>query len=121
MTKTFYTSNYETNGSNPKAVAISNEYDIPASYDGVWDEDLSPTSEMLTEYHDRQISHDEYAAQYAALLTSRGLTPESIADKYEDGTIFICYDYEDGDISICHRFILSEILNGAEVATVSEI
>jgi len=121
MSKTFYTSNYETSGTNPKAVAISNEADIPADYTGVKFLDLSPTTEMLGEYHDRAISHDEYAQQYAALLASRGLTPAKIADTFEDGTIFVCYDYEDGDVSICHRVILSEILNAAEVANVTEI
>lgn len=121
MSKTFYTSNYETSGSNPKAVAISNQADIPADYTGAKFLDLAPTTEMLAEYHDRAISHDEYSVQYAALIASRGLTPASIADQFEDGTIFVCYDYEDGDASICHRVILSEILNAAEVATVSEI
>lgn len=127
--KTFYTSNYERNGTNPSAIAISNPADVPADYTGARDDSLSPTDELLVAYHDRKIGHDEYAASYLALLGERGYTPESVAEKFADGTIFICYDYEDGsasgddadngDLSICHRVFLSQWLDG--VVSISEI
>lgn len=121
MTKTFYTSNYETNGTNPKAVAISEPSLVPASYEGVRNADLAPTKELLNEYHDQKITHEEYSKHYTSLLTARGLTPEKIAESFEDGTTFLCFDYEDGDPSVCHRVILAEWLTEAGVAVVTEI
>lgn len=119
--KTFYTSNYGRSGTDAKGVAISHPRDIPATFQGNAANDLAPTEEMLNEYHDRKIGHDEYEQQYITLLQSRGLSPQSIVEQYEDGTIFLCYDYEDGDASICHRYLLSGWLNESGLAQVSEI
>jgi uncharacterized protein YeaO (DUF488 family) len=119
--KHFYTSNYDRFGADPKAVAISHPRDVPENYTGIKFADLAPTEDMLEEYHDRKISHDEYAVQYGALLSSRGLHAAELAEKFDDGTIFLCFDYEDGDISICHRVILAELLNDTGVASVTEI
>jgi hypothetical protein len=132
--KTFYTSNYERSSTSPLAVSISNPADVPATYEGARDADLSPTDDLLERYHARDVSHEGYAAAYIALLGERGITPQSIADKFEEGTIFVCYDYEDGasgsedadtgtadDLSICHRVFLSKWLNDSGVVTISEI
>jgi uncharacterized protein YeaO (DUF488 family) len=119
--KTFYTSNYEKNGTNPKAIAISEPSLVPSDYDGKRSESLAPTSELLEEYHAQKITHDVYAGHYKALLGSRNITPQTIVDSTPDGSVFLCFDYEDGDPSICHRFILSEWLNESGLATVTEI
>jgi uncharacterized protein YeaO (DUF488 family) len=116
----FSTSNYEKNSANPLAVAISHPRDVPAEYTGAKNADLAPTEAMLEEYHERKVSHDEYAAEYVKLLGTRGITPQSLTEQYPDGAVFLCFDYEDGDISICHRVILAEWLTAAGFAT-SEI
>jgi hypothetical protein len=123
----FFTSNYTRNASNPSAVAISFSSDIPADYTGAVAAKLAPTGELLETYHDREIDHDAYEAAYIALLGERGVTPESLAAEFADGTIFICYDYEDGesgdgdadngDTSICHRVFLAKWLSEAGVTT----
>ena len=121
--KTFFTSTYDLNGSNPKAVAVSHETEIPADYAGERAADLSPTMEMLDKYHGRdddRESHAEYTREYISLLASRGLNAATIANSYEDGTVFVCYDYPEGDTSICHRHILKEILTCAGAAVVTE-
>ena len=119
--KTFYTSNYEKNGTNPLAVAISEPSYVPANYSGVTEPNLSPNKELLEEYHDGKVNHDTYVIHFLALLGSRGITPESVVKQFEDGTVFLCFDYEDGDESVCHRFILSDWLNASGLAEVSEI
>ena len=119
--KIFYTSNYEKNGTNPLAVAISEPSLVPDDYKGVRNAALSPTRELLEEYNSQNITHDVYVKHYTNLLIARGMTPEKIAANFSNGTIFLCFDYEDGDPSICHRVILGEWLMEAGVATVIEI
>ena len=122
--KVFYTSSYEASGRENQAVAISHESEIPDSYKGVRATELAPSQEMLDKYHgakDTKEKHAEYAQQYLALLRSRELTPALITDKYENGTIFVCYDYEAGDDSVCHRHILSELLAATGHAEVQPI
>jgi hypothetical protein len=119
--KTFYTSNYEKNGTNPAAIAISEPSLVPSDYTGKLGASLAPTPELLEEYHAQKITHDIYAGHYKALLGLRGVSPETIIETVPDGSIFLCFDYEDGDPSICHRFILSEWLNDSGLAKVTEI
>ncbi len=119
--KTFYTSNYDRNGKNEAAVAISVPSLVPADYTGIRDANLAPSQELLDEYHDKHIDHDTYTAHYTALLDSRGITPQSIVCQFNEGTVFICFDYEDGDESICHRFILADWLNASGLASVKEV
>lgn len=119
--KTFYISNYETSGDKEQAVAISHPTMVPLSYVGTTDDSLAPTIEMLNEYHDRQIDHDTYERQYLDLLTERGLTLPIIVDKFEDETIFVCFDYEDGDVSICHRNILADWISESGLAVVKDL
>lgn len=119
--KTYFTSNYERNGSNPKAVAISEPSLVPADYSGKLGPSLAPTPELLEEYHSQNIDHDTYAAHYKALLAERGVSPQNIVETIEDGSVFLCFDYEDGDPSICHRVILGEWLIESGLAQVTEI
>jgi hypothetical protein len=119
--KTYYTSNYDKQGTNALAIAISEPSLVPASYTGKLGASLAPTPELLEEYHNQKIDHDTYATHYKALLESRGVSPQNIVETIEDGSVFLCFDYEDGDPSICHRVILGEWLTESGLATVSEI
>lgn len=124
--KVYYISSYEESGREKQAVAISHASEIPDSYQGVRADDLAPSQEMLDKYHDAKDTkekHKEYAQEYLALLGSRGLNPSAITDRYDNGTIFVCYDYEEGDDSVCHRHILSELLvatGHAEIQPISQ-
>lgn len=119
--KVFYTSNYADSADDPTAVAVSNAAEVPSDYSGKRDEDLSPTMELLDKYHNRDDDkgHTSYAQDYIALLAERGLTVAAIAEKFESGTTFICYDYDDATGHICHRMILAELLNATGMATVT--
>ena len=129
--KQFFTATYHTadygdgvlDGDNPMAVAVSHASGIPASWVGRRDPELAPSAEMLKKYHGRddETGHAAYALEYLELLGSRGLNASAIAEKYPNGTIFVCYDYDEGDTSICHRLILSELLNATGVADVAEM
>jgi uncharacterized protein YeaO (DUF488 family) len=126
---TLYISNYATSGNSPLAVSISHPSDVPETFTGTRDELLAPSTELLTEYHDGTLTNAEYAERYIALLGERGLTPSSISERFDDGTIFVCYDYEDGEASdgdadngdtkTCHRIFLAKWLNDNGVETVA--
>ena len=118
--KTYFTSNYERDGKNPHAVAISHPSMVPADYTGARNETLAPTEDLLHAYHNQHISHDAYKARYIELLTSRGISPESILLAFPADTVFICFDYEDDDPSVCHRLILGEWLVESGLARVFE-
>lgn len=117
--KTFHTSNYDRDGANPLAVAIS--YKPPEDYAGAVDVSLAPTKALLDEYHDDKITDDQYAKDYIALIESRGVTAQSVIDRYPEGTIFLCYDYKDGSANRCHRFILADYLMAGGAVDVPEL
>lgn len=116
-----FISNYTRSGSHENAVAISNSADVPFGFGGHRDEKLSPTTDLLTRYHAREITTDQYGEEYIALLVSRGVTPEGVLAKHTADAVFVCYDYEDGEADggdadgaspfTCHRYILAKWLN----------
>ena len=114
--KTFYTSNYDRNGTNPMAIAISEPSLVPDTYTGVRNEHLAPRKGALDDYHAGTMTEAEYKAEYLAKINL-----VTVADEFPDGTVFLCFDYEEESTLFCHRFFLSEALNNAGVATVTEI
>lgn len=111
--KKFYTSNYARNSENPMSLAISAK--PPVWYHGIRAPELAPTWDILNAYHDDTV---EYEKAYYEMLKSRGLTPKNIVDRYNDGSIFLCYESPD---DFCHRQLFARWVNASGLATIEEI
>lgn len=77
------------------------------SADYVHEPRLAPSAELLEAYQDKQITFDEYAAQFRALLAER--RPEQWLDRarFEQPTVLLCAEPE---ADRCHRRLVAEYL-----------
>lgn len=66
--------------------------------------ELAPIEEILKKYKDGQMSWDEYARAYSALLEQRSVAQKINPDEF-DGGCFLCAELSS---THCHRRILAE-------------
>ena len=67
--------------------------------------DVAPTWDLILNVRNCKITHEQYTKGYLALLKQRNLNPQQIANMFEQGTIFLCYEAPD---DFCHRHIFAE-------------
>lgn len=102
-----HTSNYNRQGTNTKAIAISYSI-IPAIrswFSGKHLPALGPSGDLLGRYKDGSVTEEEYVFEYISLLTKRKITPEIVLEMVPDGSVLLCYERP---FEFCHRSILSE-------------
>jgi hypothetical protein len=91
------------------AVSIAYGADVPFSFVGHRDEKLAPTLNMNTRLHNGELSPEAYAAEYLALLATRGVTPEGVLAKHTDEVVFVCGENDP------HRAIFTQWMNDGGV------
>ena len=104
MILTSYFANWRNFPGNRKKISISRitpkwfKADIEAK-------ELAPSSKLLKEYKEGNVSDEEYEERYFNETLSK-LDPLSIYKKYKDG-IFLCYESSE---DFCHRQLVSKWL-----------
>ncbi len=68
--------------------------------------ELAPSEEILKKYKDGQMSWDEYARAYSALLEQRGVAQKINPDEFDRG----CFLCAEASPDRCHRRLLAEYL-----------
>lgn len=68
--------------------------------------DFAPTKELLGRYRDKQLTWDEYAQKYRALLVSRNIA-ETVKVAALDSACLLCSEHLP---HYCHRRLLAEFL-----------
>lgn len=101
--KKIFTSNYARQGQNSQSYGIS--YSSPNWFTGGRFRELAPEWWMVDASKKGELNNEEYARVYVELLTSRGLTPDSILSKLPDGAILLCYEAPN---TFCHRRVLAD-------------
>ena len=96
-----YTSNYATQGTNPKAVSISRK--PPPWYTGEHFPELAPTWDMITAVKLGNIDELEYTKLYLQLLKQNKIDP-NIVTQFPEGTMLLCYE---SPKDFCHRHVLA--------------
>lgn len=114
--KKLYTSYYARSGKHPNAVAIS--VISPSFYQGKKYLNLAPTWDLLRAYKSGQVDDKGYTEWYLRLLQERKLTPQSVVDDLEEGSVLLCYE---GPGKFCHRHVVAEWLEAGADVEVTEI
>ena len=97
-----FTSNYARSATFHLSFAISKK--PPDWYTGKCLPQLAPTWELLKAYKQEEITQQDYAEVYIALLKKRNFTPQRILDALPDNSRLLCYE-KIGDF--CHRRVLA--------------
>lgn len=71
-------------------VSIAYSADVPFSFAGHRDEKLAPTYCMKVRLQNGELSAEDFAKEYLALLTTRGVTPEGVLAKHTDHAVLVC-------------------------------
>ena len=114
--KKLHTSYYARSGTHPKALCISAK--APSFYRGKFYTPLAPTWELLRAYKSGQVDERGYTEWYLRLLQERKLTPESVVEELEEGSVLLCYE---GPGKFCHRHIVAEWLEAGADVEVTEL
>ena len=71
---------------------------------------LTPTPELLTGIRSKQISWNEYAARYNALIEERDVASKLDRSTFEGPTVLLC---SEATAEHCHRRLVAEHLSAA--------
>ena len=96
------TSNYETSGKNPLAVAISIQ--PPPNFRGLRLPELAPTWEMVTGIRSGKMCEQEYTARYFDKMLDNNVSVDKILTKIHPDAILLCYE---PPFIFCHRRLVA--------------
>ena len=113
--KRIYTSYYARSYDHPNAIGISAS--VPKHFTGPHMTVLAPSWELLDKYKKGEMTKNQYAEEYVALLEGRKLTPQIVYDSIPNAAILLCYE-KPGDF--CHRRVLAEWLENDLNVTIKE-
>ena len=71
---------------------------------------LAPTPELLKAIQGKQITWDEYAARYSALIAERDVATRLARSTFEGPTVLLC---SEATAEQCHRRLVAEHLSAA--------
>lgn len=72
---------------------------------------LQPSKFLVTEFKVGNLSQEDYACYYFAILENlRKVTPEKVCKDLKDGMVMLCYEKSN---EFCHRHLVRKWLNEA--------